>query len=158
MLVIGTSADPTRCFKSFLFGCLKQYHEFYMLKTQIFKYFEKDKKHPSGFLIIDYLSQGDPKTKKKLKKLLGANLFRARNSDSCSDAGSKFFLSDFKFFFSRGKISCRMMMICGEVSLFCSFRTEKQTFKKLSKITISGLKIFKSPPRTHLSSKSKKFW
>ena len=129
-----------------------------MLKTRIFKYFEKDKKHPSGFLIIDYLFQGDPKTKKKLKNCWGQTPFGPEIAIAVATRARNFFLSDFKNFFSRGKISCRMMMICGEVSLFCSFRAEKQAFKKLSKITIFGLKIFKSPPRTHLSSKSKNFW
>ena len=76
-----------------------QKHEFYSLKTRIFKYFEKDKKHPSGFLIIVYLSQDDPKTKKRKKILLGANPFRAGYSDSYSDAGSKNFIKRFKIFF-----------------------------------------------------------
>ena len=85
--------------------------------------------------------------------LLGAREFWPEIVIAEATRAPKIFLSDFEKKFSRVKISGQMMMICGEVNIFCTFRAEKPAFEKSSKTAIFGLKIFKLPPRAHFSSK-----
>ena len=60
--------------------------------------------------------------------LLGARAFWPEIAIAEATRAPKIFLSDFEKFFSRGKISGQMMVICGEVSIFCPFRAEKPAF------------------------------